>query len=247
MQDRYLVLTPEKVIVSYVLGGIGSRILAHLIDVLLYVAVTVALGMLIALAGAVFMELASVALLIIATFGYFAYFIAFEGFWQGMTPGKKVLKLRVLNVDGTPIGIREAILRNLLRPADMLPVFYLFGLVTIFINPRGQRIGDLVSGTVVVKVPERRQGYTPAPHHVGIHPIEDSIGELTGMTLEEYHAIKRLCDRFPYLTGSEQQESVETIWKPFAERENIQPLANVHPVYQMEAVVMKYGRMKKLV
>lgn len=247
MQDRYLVLTPEKVVVSYELAGIGTRIAAHFIDLLVFGAVMYVTLIIVGMAMVVFGSAAMFLLMMVTAFGFFAYFIVSEAFFQGLTIGKKACKLRVLNVDGTPVSIKGAVLRNLVRIADILPNFYLAGITMLFLNPKAQRIGDLVAGTVVVKEPERFQGFTPAPYRVGLHPLEDSVGELLQMTIEEYHAIKRLTDRFPYLTAKEQQESVATIWQTFAQKHKIQPLPSVHPVYQMEAVVMKYGRMKKLV
>lgn len=247
VQDRYVVLTPEKVIVSYNIGSVGARVGAHLLDLIIYGTVMYAFAMVMSAFSIVFYDLGQVVLVLVATFGMFLYFIISEGAFQGQTLGKKALRLRVTNTDGTPLTWRGAILRNLLRPADMLPTLYLVGFIMLFTNPKSQRLGDLIAGTVVLKEPERIQGYTPAPHHVGLHPLEDTVGDLHTMSLEEYHAIKRLTDRFPYLTQQEQRESVETIWKPFAQKEGIQPAPNVHPVYQMEAVVMKFGRMKKLV
>lgn len=247
MQDRHLVLTPEKVIVSYDLGSVGSRVGAHFIDLMIFLVLTISASMFIQVGFVWAPALGESVGLLIGAFGYFLYHILCEGLLQGTTLGKKAFRLRVMNVDGTPITMREALLRNLLRPADMLPGLYLAGLIMLFVTPQSQRIGDLVAGTIVVKEPLRQQGYTPAPHHVGLHPLEHTVGDLTGMNLEEYHAIKRLCDRFPYLTLAEQNESIETIWKPFAEREKIPPLSGSHPIYQMEAVVMKFGRMKNLV
>lgn len=247
VQDRYLVLTPEKVVVSYDLGSVGSRIMAELIDLLAIGVMTIAIGIGLSLLGVVAESLATALFLIVAAFGMLGYHAGFEAFAQGQTPGKRAMKIRVVNVDGTPVTFRAALLRNLMRPADMLPVLYLAGLTMLFLNPKAQRIGDLVAGTVVIRTPAAQQGYTPAPHHVGLHPLEATVGELAGMTLDEYNAIKRLCDRFPYLTQSEQAESISDIWLPFAERNHILPLPNVHPVYQMEAVVMKYGRQKRLV
>ncbi len=75
---------------------------------------------------------------------------------NGQTPGKRLLGLRVLTVDGQPINAMQAILRNLVRGADALPALggivpcYLVGLITASANDRYQRLGDLVAGTMVV-------------------------------------------------------------------------------------------------
>lgn len=78
------------------------------------------------------------------------YFILFETVWNGQTPGKRVMKLRVIRVDGTPITLVEALIRNLARLIDFLPVTYGIGIVTMFINSQSRRLGDLAAGTLVV-------------------------------------------------------------------------------------------------
>jgi uncharacterized RDD family membrane protein YckC len=80
---------------------------------------------------------------------WFAYFVLFEGFFSG-TPGKEVFGLRVVTLDGHPIGMRRAIGRNLLRIIDWLPAFYLAGALAVRLSDLHQRIGDKAAGTIVV-------------------------------------------------------------------------------------------------
>ncbi|HEY7700125.1 MAG TPA: RDD family protein, partial [Vicinamibacteria bacterium] len=75
----------------------------------------------------------------------------FETWWNGQTPGKRVFGLRVIKTEGYAIGFYEAMTRNLLRAADFVPLFYAAGFLTAMANPRLQRIGDLVAGTMVVR------------------------------------------------------------------------------------------------
>lgn len=248
MSDSIAILTPDKVIVSHRLAGVGSRAFAAMLDVLfvgvIYSAVLAGLYYSVLRFFPAFMDAASTALAPAVIGGYF---ILMEGLFRGQTLGKNILRLRVLMADGTPITFPAAVVRNLLRVADFLPAAYLVGAVAIFLNPRAQRIGDLAAGTVVVSefVPSR--GFQPAPHRYGIHPFENHVGELRKMTLEEYLAIKRLCDRFPELPPTTQEASLNTLWKPFQDRHGIQDQPGVHPVYLMEAVVMKYGRQHRLI
>ncbi|MCH8979645.1 MAG: RDD family protein [Armatimonadetes bacterium] len=247
MNDQHMVLTPEKAVVSFRIAGIGGRIIAQIIDLIILAATIVALILISGLFGLVLTpEVAGGFMTFAVSASFFLYFILFEWLWNGLTPGKKASGVRVVSYDGTPITMRGAVYRNLLRPADFLPILYFAGLIATFMNEKSQRLGDLVAGTIVIHEAQLYPQYTTTPHHAGIHPFEESIGQLSTMTMEEYFAIKRLCDRFPELPPSIQVRSVEEIWVPFAEKEQIQPINNVHPVYQMEAVVMKYGRKKKL-
>ena len=78
------------------------------------------------------------------------YPVLFEVLRGGQTPGKRMMGLRVVNVDATPIEWNASLLRNVLRVADFLPGFYLAGLCSICITGRFQRLGDLAAGTLVV-------------------------------------------------------------------------------------------------
>jgi uncharacterized RDD family membrane protein YckC len=81
----------------------------------------------------------------------FAYFIVFEAS-SGSTLGKRVLHLRVVNHDGSPIGLSAAIVRNFLRFVDGFPyvIPYLLGAGSVWADPERRRLGDRVAGTVVL-------------------------------------------------------------------------------------------------
>jgi hypothetical protein len=72
--------------------------------------------------------------------------------------------------------------------------------------------------------------------------LEELVGDLRGMTLEEYLAVKTLCDRYPDLPVPVQQRFLREVWQPVANRLGIGSYADIHPVYLMEAAVMKYAR-----
>jgi uncharacterized RDD family membrane protein YckC len=80
------------------------------------------------------------------------YFIVMEAMW-GATLGKMVLGIRIVKLDGSPIGWGESIIRNLLRIIDDIPFFipYLLGAILIWTSPTRQRLGDRVAKTVVVR------------------------------------------------------------------------------------------------
>jgi uncharacterized RDD family membrane protein YckC len=186
------------------------------------------------------------ALIVLAFLVPLLYFILFEALMNGATPGKKSAGLRVRMVDGTPVTWNAALIRNLLRPADLLPGCYLLGMACMFTNPRGQRLGDMVAGTIVIAERKQPPQYALAPHRAGIHGLEHAVGQLDGMTMEEYHALKRLADRYPELPSRIQQQFVDEIWVPFAKRRAVPMNPTVHPVYLIEAVVMKFGRANRL-
>ncbi|MER3496943.1 MAG: hypothetical protein C4320_09400, partial [Armatimonadota bacterium] len=177
----------------------------------------------------------------------FLYFIVLEGLWNGKTLGKAVFSIRVRLADGTPVSFFAATIRNFLRPADMLPpVTYLVGSAAMFLNPRLQRIGDLVANTVVVYEPKTLPAVSLAPHQVGLHPLEHLIGDLRRMREPEYWALRRYCDRYPFLPAPVQERLTERLWLPMAARLAIPIRSDIHPVFLAEATVMKFGRERGL-
>lgn len=198
MDQDLTILSPEKTILTYRLAGLGVRVGAHLIDLILIGGVYYIVFFVLVLAGAVTnMNLAMGLIIFLAAAMPFGYFILLEGLWNGQTVGKKSLGLRVRMSDGTPVTFSAALGRNIMRPADMVPGLYFVGLLAMFTNTRSQRIGDLIANTVVCYEKRGTPQFAIAPHTVGIHPLESHVGDLRGMTQEEYYALRRFCDRFP--------------------------------------------------
>lgn len=79
------------------------------------------------------------------------YFVSLEGVF-GRTVGKWFLGLRVVRKDGGNPGLVRALLRNILRLIDALPVLSILGVVLIIRTPEKARVGDLVAGTRVVRI-----------------------------------------------------------------------------------------------
>ncbi len=157
--DTLRIDTPENVTFDYAVAGIGSRFLAALVDTVLIVLLQViVIGTLILIAlglkeittseSAPYWGLAILGLLNFVFF--WGYYIFFEILWNGQTPGKRWVGLRVIRLDGTPVTAAEVVIRNLVRALDMLPAAYGVGVVTMFISEKSRRLGDLAAGTVVV-------------------------------------------------------------------------------------------------
>jgi uncharacterized RDD family membrane protein YckC len=152
--------TPENVAFGYQVAGIGSRFLASLLDTLivglLQIVILVVLTLVIrAFDSSAFAD--QISAWVYAIFGlvaaifYWGYYVFFEMLWNGQSPGKRWVGLRVIRSDGTPITISEALIRNLARLVDFLPAAYGIGIVTMFIDKQSRRLGDLAAGTLVVQ------------------------------------------------------------------------------------------------
>lgn len=189
-EETLVIETPERVPLAFALASIGNRFLAAAIDHFIqYFSIVVVVWIFLTAAGFGSSEQIGmldeigreapkwmIAIMIIALFLLFAgYFIFFEWLWDGQTPGKRLLKLRVIREDGRPITLWEAIARNLLRVFDAVPGFllpiYSVGLIVIFLSNRDQRVGDIFAGTVVIR---ERTDEAPTFAETFSNPIADA-------------------------------------------------------------------------
>jgi uncharacterized RDD family membrane protein YckC len=151
--SELVVATPERVSFGYQVAGLGTRAIAQLLDLLIVFGILVALA-LAAGGAATFTNNAIVADLILIIGGFitvFGYFWASEAMWSGQTLGKKAFRLRAVGDRGEPLTFVQAGIRNVVRIVDFLPYGYGVGVVVLFINGKGKRLGDLAAGTIVVK------------------------------------------------------------------------------------------------
>ncbi|MDA1051137.1 MAG: RDD family protein [Planctomycetota bacterium] len=152
------IVTPENIAFHYQVAGPFRRLPAFMLDLLIRAGLYTFFMIVFGLAGA-FTSMAGImwgATMIIWFLLDWFYGGIFETWMNGQTPGKWVLGIRVLSIDGQPINGIQAIMRNIMRTLDMMPVFTcILGLVAMSLNRRFQRIGDIVCGTIVV-VEERK-------------------------------------------------------------------------------------------
>jgi uncharacterized RDD family membrane protein YckC len=150
---------PEEINLQLEVANVGSRSLAILADIGLGGLILFVVYSLTFLAGRDLAEDWFVRtgtstlqiLLLLAVFGFqWIYFNLFEWIWNGQTPGKRLLHLRVIKVDGTPVSGMDVLLRNISRPLDTFGPMGLIGLLMIFLSARAQRLGDLMARTMVI-------------------------------------------------------------------------------------------------
>src|SRR5579884_1715177 len=117
VHDKHTIETPEQLRLDFPVAGIGSRFLAIVIDSLIQIAtvviVLVAFGILRAIGVLALPGLSPVWLLALFTvffflvfFGYYAFF---EIVWNGQTPGKRSIGIRVVADSGRPLTAAESI------------------------------------------------------------------------------------------------------------------------------------------
>jgi uncharacterized RDD family membrane protein YckC len=230
------VVTPENIAFRYELAGPWRRLPAFVIDVIIRLAVIFGLSLLLTVIGIVAFFGLVIPILNLTWFVLeWFYGGLFETYWNGQTPGKRLLGLRVLTVDGRPINGLQAVMRNILRAVDLMPLLpltifspeappagviptFMVGLATMTLSARFQRMGDIVCGTMVV-VEERSWLF-------GVSKIDDSRAE----QLAEYippnfqinrqlgRAVATYVERRKFFAGPRRHEIARHIAQPLIER-----------------------------
>ncbi len=220
--DRTLeVRTPESIAFSYELAGLGSRFLALMVDQVIQIAA------LIAIFGSIFLALTrvvaarhgpppvsdkvatslAIAFVVAVVFViFYGYFIVFEALWNGQTPGKKLLGLRVVRDGGYPIDFGASLIRNLIRIGEQLIGYYILAAISALISPENKRLGDLAAGTIVVR--DARLAAPRAPAARDDEPVYASTAYLSG---EERGLVKRFLERRDALSVERRSELAEQL------------------------------------
>ena len=158
--------TPEQVVFSYTVAGIGSRAAAAMIDYGIIITVMLLIALLDIYVISPAFEVRSgtqaltrqaggwvVAFVLILQFVLmWGYYVLFEALWDGQTPGKRWLGLRVVQDGGFSVSFASSAARNITRALDMQPILtYLVAMIAIAVSRTGKRLGDQLAGTLVVR------------------------------------------------------------------------------------------------
>ena len=183
------VVTPEGVALELDVAGLGSRMIATMIDGLIQAALVLAVTFVLN-ALEVQGSAATVAWIVTGFLILWGYYFVFEGLWQGRTPGKRAQRLRVVRIDGHPMSGAQMFVRNLVRIVDFLPAYYAVGAVSMVLTRRSQRIGDLAAGTLVIR--ERR---ATVPEASADPPAYLGRLDAAGRTEAQYQRIRSFLER----------------------------------------------------
>lgn len=209
--------TPEQVDLQLEVASVGSRGLALMLDLAIRYGVFVVLFFLYGLAtrfelisAEMNIGLKGFALLLIFVvfLSEWFYFALFEWLWNGQTPGKRLLRLRVIKADGSPVGWLESVLRNFTRPIDTAGPMALVGMGFIFFHPRAQRPGDLAARTLVIReVPIDWKSFLPESAPATISPTQTlSAAAAIPLAPHEVELLQRFRQRLPSLSESRRND-----------------------------------------
>jgi len=192
------IVTPEAVVLAFDTAGLGSRMIAKIIDLVIQGAALAVVFVAAAALGSTSVGLAG------AYFGLFAvlfaYPIAIETLWRGKSVGKAAMGLRVVTVEGAPIRFRHALIRGAL---SILDLYLTSGALAVFMvlgTKRNQRLGDLVAGTLVLR--ERTGAAAPSAATFWVPWGWEAYAatlDVSGLTATEYQAVRSFLLRAPTL------------------------------------------------
>lgn len=208
IDTRRTLETPEGTDLPLYPAGPWIRSLAYTIDWLIRSASSIAVGFVFSGSG-----LGQAMILITYFLLEWFYPVLFEIWRDGQTPGKKAMRLKVVNDDGTPVTFSSSLLRNLLRVVDFLPAFYIGGIVTSVCNRDFKRLGDLAAGTLVVY--NQQVQSMPTLDDVGSRPVP------TGFSTDEQRMLVAFAQRGHSLSAERQQELAQLLGPILSEPDKV--------------------------
>lgn len=229
MQDYDLIETPENVELQRRLAGIGTRFIAGLMDTLLialmYIVLllsflTLGINIISKVGISDALEMWMLAIMIFIFFLiYWGYFVFFEMWTNGQSPGKKYLKIRVVMLEGGGISLNSIAIRNLLRVVDSLGLYAVAG-IAMFVTKKVQRLGDLAAGTVVIseEIPDYSARYDKKKRVLDNEAITSTVLEATGLKPEEYRLLHNYWLRREELTIEARSQILPQLLQPILVR-----------------------------
>lgn len=198
IDTHYLVATPEGIQLTLSPAGPIPRMLAWVIDLLIRTSFLSAIYFVLW-----YFDHMGIGLFLIITFSLeWFYPVFFEVLRHGQTPGKRVMGIYVSHVNAIPVNLSSSIIRNFLRVVDFLPFMYGFALVSMLLNKKFQRLGDLVANTVVL--------YQDTPNKTislaDVKPVQPPIS----LSLAEQQAIIAYAQRSDSLSEERANELATT-------------------------------------
>lgn len=212
--------TAQNIDVEYELASLGHRIVACILDILLFIAYFFSVFFLINRTG-IAKEFSEVAFITIILLPVFLYYLVIETLLNGQSIGKKLMHIKVISLDGGQPSLRQYMLRWMFRLIDITLSQGVIAVVAIAISSKGQRLGDMVAHTTVVNTRPRRHLeqtlYVPIAHDYEIKYPEISrlcaqdillIKEVLQMQNREegYYLIVEAANKIEHVLGIRRKE-----------------------------------------
>lgn len=240
-------VTPEAVPLDLPVADLGSRGIAYFLDLVLIGLLLTAL----LLAGSAIEDTVpdlptwlGVTLVLLLVFGVqLGYPVGFETAWRGRTPGKAALGLRVVTVEGAPVGFRHALIRAAMGLVDFQLTLGAAGVMTALFNQRTQRLGDIVAGTLVLR--ERTGAGTAVSERFAVPAGLEQHAEhldVTALGPGDYQAVRSFLLRARGLDPATRRRLAERLGDALSPRVRPAPPAGVPAEAWLQAIAAAYQR-----
>jgi uncharacterized RDD family membrane protein YckC len=221
MMRELTITTPEHVPIRLEPAGAASRFLAVMIDGAITLCAATAVAYVIGTAAPAMRWAAFLTLNFVLTYGWHVWFETRDG----RTPGKRALRIRVIDARGLPVSLYQSLVRNIVRAVDFLPLFYGVGATVVLASPLRRRFGDVVADTLVIRDAQplalRGEMAVPRRHNSLRTPrvlrlVRHRIG------LEEREFLLTLCMRAEKLAPGPRYDLMESVAAAYREKLGIE-------------------------
>lgn len=168
--------TTQNVTIDYQLAGLGSRILSYLIDfAILFAYCLLIIFLANSLKGSMDQDLFAFFQIGLIAIPFVFYDLVCEVFFNGQSVGKRSMGIKVVKIDGSKPSIGAYLIRWASRILEgIFPLYGIVPVITIAVSEKGQRLGDMMAGTTVIRTNKRK------------HVIRNPLDMVTEQ--EDYHA-----------------------------------------------------------
>lgn len=233
--------TTQNVPVNFTAASIGDRLLAQIIDMLIKIAylIVVFYGITFFSIDSLFNHLdqwSIIGIYVIIALPFIFYSLVQESLWEGKTMGKKIMKIKVIKLDGYQAGFGDYLIRWLFRLVEISLGNGVIALISILISKKNQRLGDIAAGTAVISLKQKininhtileevTENYTPTyPLVIKLSDNDIRIIKETfekSVTAKDYKTIVKLKEKISSVTGivnqsANNQDFIKTILKDYS-------------------------------
>ncbi len=148
--------TTQNVNINFKAASVGERMLASLLDLVIKAAYSIVVFYIFFywLGINEIMDTmdnwSKIAIILVFYFPILIYSVTLESIFEGQTLGKKLIKIKVVKIDGYQAGFGDYLIRWLFRIIENNMFFGLIGLITMVVSKKVQRIGDIAAGTAII-------------------------------------------------------------------------------------------------
>ncbi|MBC5833583.1 RDD family protein [Flavobacterium sp. F372] len=155
--NQLSITTTQNVNINFTAASVGDRIIGQILDMLVQLAYIISVSYLLDYTGFSdnldFKDSWSTRAVYIMIFSpVIIYSLLQESLWEGRTIGKKIMKIKVIKIDGYQAGFGDYLIRWLFRTVDVLIGSGIIGLIFIATSKKNQRLGDIAAGTAVISL-----------------------------------------------------------------------------------------------